>query len=206
LQYAGENDAATDALREGLSLIEYSEEPRLMVAAYCNLILCLNDGGRPAEARALIDEVRPLWQQVGSRSDLLRLRWIEGRVAAGLDRLEEAEAALLEVRSGFVADENAYDAALTSLDLAAVYARQGRTAETKHLAAEILPIFRSREIHREAIAALHFFQSAAEMERLTVAIIGELTGYLEQAKINPGLRFQAAQDESEGAAGAALAC
>ena len=77
--------------------------------------------------------------------------------------------------------------------MAAVYARQGRAAETKRLAGEMLPIFRSREIHREAIAALLCFQRAAEMEQVTQSMIGEIASYLERARANPGLRFRAGQ-------------
>jgi tetratricopeptide (TPR) repeat protein len=199
LQYANEIEPAAACLREGLFLIDPAEEPRLVVAAHCNLILCLCDGGRYAEARALIEDMRPLWQEFGTRPDQHRLRWIEGRVASGLGRLAEAESAFIEVRAAFLGSEAAYDAALVSLDLAAVYARQGRPAETKRLAAELLPIFRSREVHREAIAALLFFQRAAEMEQVTVSLIASVSTYLERARSNPGLRFRTGQgEETEG--------
>ena len=45
------------------------------------------------------------------------------------------------------------DVALASMDLAVVYLRQGRTDEIKRLAVEMLTIFRSLHIHREAIAS-----------------------------------------------------
>ena len=111
-------------------------------------------------------------------------------MAQGLDLLPEAEAAFLEVRTAFLAGEAAYDAALVSLDLAALYAREGRAAETRRLAAELLPIFRSREIHREAIAALLFFQRAAEMEQATLAVVEQVTVYLQESRGNPTLRFR----------------
>jgi hypothetical protein len=46
-----------------------------------------------------------------------------------------------------------YDAALVSLDLAILSIQsiqEGRTAELQRLAAEIMPAFESREVHREA--------------------------------------------------------
>ena len=46
---------------------------------------------------------------------------------------------------------------VASLDLAALYAAQGRTAEVRRLAEEMLPVFTSRRIHREALAALIVF-------------------------------------------------
>jgi tetratricopeptide (TPR) repeat protein len=190
LQYAGEIGAAVACLREGLFLIDPDEEPRLLFAAHGNLLLCLTDGGRHAEAAALLHEVRPLCERVGTPTDLVRLRWIEGRVARGLGRWKEAEAAFGEVRAAFLAGPSAYDAALVSLDLATVYVQQGRAAETRRLASELLPIFRSREIHREAIAALLFFQRAAQMEQVTLSLLERVSSYLEKSRGNPNLRFR----------------
>jgi len=95
------------------------------------------------------------------------------------------------VRDELVASGLAYDAALAALDLAALYARAGRAAESKRLAAEMLPIFRSREVHREALAALVVFQRAAEMETVTLALVEEISRYLEQARLDPEMRFRA---------------
>jgi tetratricopeptide (TPR) repeat protein len=197
LQSSGELDSAAACLRQGLFLVDPAEDPRLVVVAHSNLILGLVDSGRHAEARSLIETVRPLWQQLGTAPDLLRLRWIEGRAASGLSRLAEAEAAFLEVRTAFLASEAAYDAALVSLDLAAVYARLGRPAETRRLAAELVPIFRSREIHREAIAALLFFQRAAEMEQVTLTVVEQVAAYLQKSRANPNLRFRPVSGQDE---------
>ncbi|HYH47442.1 MAG TPA: tetratricopeptide repeat protein [Thermoanaerobaculia bacterium] len=190
LQYANATDEAAACFRSSLFLLNPPEDPRLVLAAHYGLIHCLHDSGRFAEARTLIVEARPLWQESGSRLDLVRLNWLEGKVAHGLGRPEEAEATLLEVRREFELEGIAYDAALASLDLAAVYARQGRTADTKRLAREMLPIFQSREVHREALAALIQFRRAAEMEQLTLSLVDEIAAYLRGARDSPGLRFR----------------
>jgi tetratricopeptide (TPR) repeat protein len=189
LQYAHSTEAAADCFRSGLFLIP-PDEPRLVGVAHYGLIHCLNDSGRCAEAKALIEEARPVWQTMGRRLDLLRLRWLEGKVTLGLGRLDEAEQAFLEVRAEFEGEGIAYDAALVSLDLAALYARAGKTAETKRLAAEMLPIFRSRDVHREALAALIVFQRAAEMEQLTLSLVDEIAEFLRSAQGDPELRFR----------------
>ncbi len=189
-QYAGDPAAASEHLRRGLFLIDAQREPRLVVVAHHNLIHCLTDGGRHAEAAALIAEARPLWSRLGRGIDLVRLAWMEAKVALGLGRTEDAERLLLEVREELAAAGLAYDVALASLDLAALYAREGRLAETKRLAAELVPVFRSREVHREALAALLAFQRAAGMEQLSLSLIQEIHRYLEQARGNPALRFR----------------
>jgi tetratricopeptide (TPR) repeat protein len=190
LQYKGAPSEAADCFRRSLFLLDSLREPRLVGMCQFNLISCLQDAGRSAEAASLIPEARRMMEEVGTRSDQWRLRWTEGRVAASLRRDEEAEEALREVRDAFVESALAFDAALVSLDLATVYLRQHRAEETKRLVAEMIPVFQSREIYREALAALIVFQRAAEMEQLTTSLVDEVSAYLRQARGNPQLRFR----------------
>ena len=80
--------------------------------------------------------------------------------------------------------------ALVSLDLAAVYAAQGRTSEMRRLAEQMFPIFESRDVHREALAALVVFREAAQAEQATLALVQEIGAYLRQARFKPDLRFR----------------
>ena len=161
-----------------------------MVMGQHNLILCLHEAGRSAEAAALIPEARRLYEQVGALTYLPRLRWTEGRVLIALGRLAEAEAVLLEVRDRFIEETMAFDAALVSLDLSTLYLQQGRSEETRRLTAELIPVFQSHEIYHEALASLVLFQKAAEMEQLTAGLIEEIAAYLQEARGNPHLKFR----------------
>ena len=190
LQYRGETEAAAECFKTSLFLLDGLREPRLLVMSQCNLVGCLHDGGRSAEAAVLIPEAKALIDQVGKRSDLLRLTWIEAKVQGALGQWAAAERSFGWIREGFIEDGLAFDAALVSLDLSALYIRQGKTAEAKRLAAEMLPIFQSRDIHREALAALIVFQQAAEVEQLTLGLVEEVSTFLEQARNNPSLRFR----------------
>ncbi|HEX9944192.1 MAG TPA: tetratricopeptide repeat protein [Thermoanaerobaculia bacterium] len=190
LQYKGDFEEAADCFRTSLFLLDGVREPRLVGMSQYNLISCLQDAGHNAEAAALIPEARRLMEQAGTRADRLRLRWVEGRVAAALGRPAEAEEALLAAREAFTADSLAFDAALVSLDLVTLYLRQGRIEETKRLASELLRIFQSREVHREALAALILLQRAAEMEQLNLGLVEEVAAYLKQARNDPQLPFR----------------
>lgn len=184
-QYMGDFEKAADCFRTSLFLVDGVREPRLMLANQHNLIGCLHDAGQSAEAASLIVDARRLTEQVGRRSDLLRLRWTEGKIAVARGRLKTAETILGEVREAFVESSLLFDAALVSLDLATVYLRQHRAEETKRLAAEMIPVFRAREVHREVLASLIVFQRAAELEQLTVGRIEEIAARLRQARSNP---------------------
>ncbi|HWN41458.1 MAG TPA: tetratricopeptide repeat protein [Thermoanaerobaculia bacterium] len=190
LRYSGDAEAASACFRDSLYLLDGNEEPRLLALSQSNLIGCLLDSGRAEEADALIPEAGKLFEQVGRRCDRLRLRWMSGTAAVALGRTAEAERLFLEVIEDYTQDRLAYEVALVSLELSAIYARQGRTSDVKRLASEMLPIFRSCEVHREALAALIIFEKAAEMEQLSVSLVEEIASFLQLARTNPTLHFR----------------
>lgn len=188
-QASGDSAAAIELLRGAFEHLDPREDPRMALAVRHNLIVCLNATGQHREAFALLFHTRPLYLEHGGRSGLMRLRWVEGAVAYGLGRSDQAEAAYREVRQGFLEQHLDYDAALASLDLAALYAAQGRTAEVRRLAEEMLPVFTSRRIHREALAALIVFRRAAEMDEAGLELVRSVADFLNRARGNPELRF-----------------
>jgi hypothetical protein len=118
------------------------------------------------------------------------VRWTEGRIAAGLGHNSEAIEVLQELRQVFAERGIAYDAALITLELAALHAREGRFAEVKELSLEMSEIFRAHDVHREGLAALLFFQKAAERERVTAKLAREIAAFLEKLRVDPALRFE----------------
>jgi hypothetical protein len=175
-------EGAIPLLRQAEPLLDRERDPRLLLCLRHNLLHCLAKVGRYAEADAMVPGVRALCQEIGWDLDLVRLRWVEGKIDFGLGRLESAEAAFREVQEELLSCRLGYDAALVSLDLALLYASEHRTADLKRLAAEILPAFESREIHREAMAALLMFQGACEEERLTVQLARQLADFLQRER------------------------
>lgn len=187
-----DTDSALELLRLGLRLIDHEEDPRLLLVAQHNLLLLMVEGGRYREALDRMEETRLLHHQLGGHLDFLRFRWLEGRTYAGLGWLPQAASHYEAARRGFIAEGLAYDVALVSLDLAAVYAQEGRDAEVRALAEEMLPIFRSTEAHQEALAALLVFHDAARREAATVGLIHQVADYLRRARGNPELPFRPA--------------
>ena len=62
--------------------------------------------------------------------------------------------------------------------------------EIKRLAEEMIPIFSSRQIHREALAALDYWRQAVEAEQACATLIAGVASFLKRAQHNPELRFQ----------------
>ncbi len=189
LGYAGWPDEAIRQIRKGLGLIDWDREPRLVLMARHNLAWFLNDYGRAEEARRHLERFRHTYREFPDSFTELRLAWLEGRIAARLGRLDEAEPALREVRRRFLAEGHGYDAALVTLDLAHLYLEEGRAAEVRALAQAMLDVFLSHDIHRQALAALAVFQKAAELDNATPGLVQEISSYLVRARKNPELRF-----------------
>jgi len=154
--------------------------------------MCLNEAGRTREARELLDLLRPDWMaQLPQFSHQQRLAWLEARILWSEGELAAAEQTFLAVQRGWEERDEAYDYALVSLELAALYLQQGRTAEVRSLAERMLPIFRSQDIHRHALAALVLVQRAVASDSATVALLQEVGQYLHRARSNPDLPFAA---------------
>ena len=186
LQQMGESSESIAMLKEASKLIDPEREPRLQLILKHNLILALVSTDSCIAATNLLAETWELARRLGNDLDLLRLRWIEGRVASGLLQRGPAEAAFREVQQTFLEKEMGYDAAMVSLDLGILLAREGCLAELKQLALDILPVFSSRDVHREAIIALLLFQNACQEERLTVELASQLAALLDRER-PPGL-------------------
>lgn len=169
--YAFQSEEAVQLLGQSLRHAEASWDPKLIVSAVHALLWCLLDAGRVSEVETLLGQVRHLFEVHGERLDALRVLWLEGRVAAGQGREEEAERAFLHIREGFWQAELPYDAAMASLDLAAVWLNQGRTVEIHALIDEMVGIFRARNIRREALGSLLMLREAIQKDQATAALL-----------------------------------
>jgi tetratricopeptide (TPR) repeat protein len=189
--HSGHPDESIPVLYESLDLIDADQEPRLLICARHNLATYLADAGRVIEARDLYRETRPLYRDFGEPFIQNRRQWLKGKIAHALGNADRAQWLFLKAREGFLAEGIPYDTALVSLELATLYAEQGRTADLKRLAEEIVPVFASRKIHREALAALAFLKQAIEAEAASLEVITRVAAFLKKAENDPGLKFEA---------------
>src|SRR6185436_7198399 len=112
----GDPEGMTAALSEASLLIDPGREPRLAFGLQFNLVVDLCHLERFEEAERRLPAVRALAERLGEALEL--------------------------ARRGFRQRELAYSYALVSLELALLLLEQGRTAEVRTLAEEMLWIFR----------------------------------------------------------------
>jgi tetratricopeptide (TPR) repeat protein len=159
--YSLDPNEALCLLSQGLLLIDAARDPKLVLAGVHSLLYFLVEDGRITEADHLFEISQPLYSSQAGSLDKLKARWLEGLIAANRGEDENAERILQEVRTGFAAAELPYDAALASLALAEVLLRTGRSHEVTVLVEELLTLFRSHCIRREAIGAFLLQRKAA---------------------------------------------
>ncbi|HEX4960175.1 MAG TPA: hypothetical protein VF173_05005 [Thermoanaerobaculia bacterium] len=192
LEMLGDYHGAITALRQAEPLIDGNQEPRLLFGLRFNLLGNLLHLGSFAEAEEPLRAVRVLANRLGQELDLVRTRWLEGWLAAGLGRRAEAIKALEEVCESFNTREIPFDAALATLELATLYLEEGRSREVWMAASRLKWIFKAEGIEREALAALRLFYEAAEKVAATVELTRRMVSYLYRAQHDPKLRFAGA--------------
>jgi tetratricopeptide (TPR) repeat protein len=186
----GQPEEALVALLEALDWVDETTDPRVQLFARFNAATCLVDLGDALGAREVFEGCRS--RECSDSYVRLRARWIEGRIAAGLGEADRAEGLLGAARAEYLELGQYYNSALVSLDLAALYARQRRSAELKALAEEMAAVFVAQDVPAEAIAALACFRQAVEQERANEELVGGVARFLQRARTEPGLRFGAA--------------
>lgn len=183
LQRAGQPEKGIPLLRKALELIDPIQEPRLLFVVQHNLLDDLAEAGRFMEAQRLLIQARPLYRRFDEPWIRNRRRWLEGKIARGLGQPEEAEELLLAARAGFQEHSAIYEIALVSLELAGLYSEQGRTAEMKRLAEEMVPVFSSRQIQREALAALSLWCQAVQTETAGAELASQVASAIKRGHL-----------------------
>jgi tetratricopeptide (TPR) repeat protein len=175
---AGDRGRAIDLVQEALELVDGERDPHTVLAARHNLAVFLQESGRLREALVVLAGARPLYQRLGDRSNLLRLRWLEGRLAREVGEPRLAEEAFEEVYRGF-AEEAPLDAARVALDLAMLYLQTGRAAEIPPLVRGVEQVFRAQEVESDALAAWLLLREAVERRKLHELLIKDVASRLE---------------------------
>lgn len=186
---AGTPEKGIPLLYQALKLIDPAQEPLLLLAVWHNLADDLTEVGRFMEAQKIFLQTRKAYGAFPA-SARTRRKWLAGRIAVGLGQEREGEELLVEARQRFLAEDAAYDVALVSFDLSALYARQRRPRELKQIAAEMVPFFSSRQIHREAAAALAYWKQAVDTETAGLDLALQVVSFLRRARYDLELPFE----------------
>jgi tetratricopeptide (TPR) repeat protein len=176
---AGGSEKAVDLINRAIPLIDCESDPHLLLVACHNLIRCYIDLDRPDHALSIFAETRDLYLEFDDPMIRLRAHWQEGQLLRDMGHPHEAEARLLEAQKGFLDRGLAYEAAVLSLDLAALYLKTGSSEDVRKTAAAAVPIFRALGVDRDALASLRQLQQVADQDQQATELIRFLTARIE---------------------------
>ncbi len=186
--YAFNVEDAVHLISQGLGLIDAGRDPKLAMVGIHNLIWCMVENGQAVQANQLFAHSRALFSSYIERLDALKATWLEGRIAAALGDASRAEQRFVEARTSFEEAELPYEVALVSLDMAALWLRAGRTADTRQVIDETISIFQARKIRREAIGMLIMLREALQKDEATEALLRTVASELLQLQDIPRRR------------------
>ncbi len=184
--YDGHPEVAIQLLTDGLNEIDRDRDPDLVYHSLHNIVFLTMETGDLERARDFLPLLQPLAERRAGRLDRLKLRWIEGRINAGLGDFESAAQVFAEAKQAFEQGGLLYHAAGAGLDLAAVWFRQGKTAKVKSLVGELVTAFSRVQVEREAIGALLLLHKALTQDRATFELIAQASFALERLAGKPG--------------------
>lgn len=159
-EHSNEPELAAVVILKGLKLIGREGDSMLLQGVNA-LAVNLAGAGEFENARVLLERSRRLYRRSG-RLNQYRLCWLEGKIAEGLGKSGSAEGKFNTARLAFARVGKHYDAALVSLDLGLLYARQERHPELIWLVDDMVRTFRALKIARELIASLTLLRKSCE--------------------------------------------
>lgn len=190
LDYAGRAEEALEVCRRAADLVDRSLHSALFWQTQHNLADSLVNLGRIDEAIETLAQARPYFKHCDEPSNRVRLKWLDAKIVRAQGHLAVAALRMRRVAQDCLDLELEYDAALAFLDLAEIRLSQGKTSEVKWLTEAMDPVFRSKQVHREATAALLLFREAANAERVDAALVHELRRYLLLARNDRDFTFR----------------
>jgi hypothetical protein len=187
--YADDPLEAARLLRQGLGMIDAVRDPMLATNGQFETLHSFIDSGDFQEASRFLLQSGlgkafakdPIMQ--------LKLRWLEGKIFAGVNKLRRAEKILAEVRQGFIRRDCGYEAAVVGLELAAVYLRQRKAGRAEELAVEALETFQDLNVAYEARKAVLHLRKACRQKLASAALVSSVIRFLQKLERDPTLRF-----------------
>lgn len=183
-------EAAVDATYRAVGLLDPGEHERLYLCARLTLARALTKQGKYEPARDTLDFEADRLARITDLPFKLNVLWLEGAIAEGLGELVRAEARYRDVRRGWITLRIGFDAAIASLDLAALLYRTRRRDEALTLAREAHQLARTHHLHEEALAALLLLTDALRDKVAAAALIEEVAAFLRTLKADPQAVFR----------------
>jgi tetratricopeptide (TPR) repeat protein len=184
--YAGRPRQALRLTREGLDLIDQERDPDLVLNAFHNLLWFQVESGRPREAQRFLEAHRDRLA-AASETQRLDLLWLEGRIAAALNRTGYAQSLLDSAYQSFETAGLAHKAANVTIDLAALAIRQGEPLRARAFIRSAEDAFRDLDAPRSTLVALSFLHRRLSEKQVPVHLVLRLADLVRRTQMQAGM-------------------
>ncbi len=183
--YAGRPRQALRLTREGLALLDEGRDPELVLNAFHNLLWFQVESGRPREAQRFLEANRDRLLTAGT-TQRLDLVWLEGRIAAALNRMVLAQELLNAAFQSFEAAGLVHKAANVTIDLAALALRQGEPVKARAFIRSAEDAFRDLDAPKSTLVALSFLHRRLSEKRVPVHLVLRLAELVRRTLTQSG--------------------
>lgn len=170
----GQPLAASADFEAAIELFAGDESGEQALAAHANLAQCYCQLELYGDAWQQLRLARRLAERLRAGLATIRLQWLEARLHQAAGSAELAEIAYEVALTGFIERELWGDAAILGLDLAILYAEQGRHAELRRLGRAMGPILEAKKLRRSTLSALLVLVRAVEQDTVSVSLLREI--------------------------------
>jgi tetratricopeptide (TPR) repeat protein len=183
--YAGRTRQALRLTREGLALIDEERDPDLVLTGLQNQLWFQVESGRPREAQRFLEAHRDRLA-TGGETQRMDLLWLEGRIAAALNRLALAQGLLDEAYQSFELAGFAHKAANLSIDLAALALRLDQPERARALIRSAEDAFRELDVPKSTLVALSFLHRRLTAKQVPVHLVLRLADLVRRTQMEAG--------------------
>lgn len=164
------DERALEVLRQTEGCFDAEGEPKLCLRLRLEQMYFLCQLNRFVEADVLRPEVEELLERIGRDQDRFQARRLEGRIAAGLGRTEEALQILEEVRNEHQARRQLFETAGLGFELVSLLTALGRSDRVAELAQQLEPLAQEKRLPDATRSTLRLFGKAVKRESFDAEI------------------------------------
>ena len=169
--YSGRPKDAIADLQAASDLLDAPNNPHLAYVVACNLANDQAKVGCYSSASENLIKARSYCGRLGHPLGVLRIQWVDAVIQQGTGNLAEAERLFVAVRSGYGDADEIFSIGILSLDLAILYAEQGRWARVLEATTQAVPILETLRLHEETFAAVNLLAQAVDAGKVSMSTL-----------------------------------
>ena len=158
-------------LRQATKLMNADRDPELAFVLYYSLSIIMGKVGRHTAATEYLSRAKAFCRRLNDPIGALNVQWVDAMIRQESGECAAAESLLIAARVGYADADELNSFAIISLDLAILYAQQGRWSKVIELAAEVVRILDSLGLYEETLAAVSLLAEAAETGEVPLSIL-----------------------------------